>query len=237
MFYLGGSPDVEFPETQQGHQGHHQQRPSFPGRWGGRDQQEKESEEEQNEGSSVLSGFSSEFLAQALNTNEDTAKRLQSPRDQRSQIVSVEGGLNIISPDWQEEEEEEQSHSHREEEEDEQRPGRSPSHRREEDEGEEERRERPGRHSEEQGPRRPRPSKEEEESCRGKGRKNGLEETICSAKIHENIAHPARADLYNPRAGRISTVNSLTLPILRNLRLGAEYVVLYRVQYISIFHA
>ncbi|RHN80035.1 putative 11-S seed storage protein, plant [Medicago truncatula] len=120
--------------------------------------------------------------------------------------------------------------SHREEEEDEQRPGCSPSHRREEDEGKEERKQRPGRHSEDQGPRRPRPSKEKEESYegRGKGRKNGLEETICSAKIRENIAHPARADLYNPRAGRISTVNSLTLPILRNLRLGAEYVVLYR---------
>jgi len=103
VFYLGGNPDVEFPETQQGQQGRHQQRPSFPRCWRGRHQQEKESEE-QNEGSSVLSGFSSEFLAQAINTDENTAKRLQSPRDQRSQIVRVEGGLSIISPDWQEEE-------------------------------------------------------------------------------------------------------------------------------------
>ncbi|KAK2401803.1 hypothetical protein P8452_08443 [Trifolium repens] len=302
VFYLGGNPEAEFPETQEEQQGRHQQRhkESFPaGRRGGQHQQEQESEE-QNDGNSVLSGFSSEFLAQALNTNEDIAKRLQSPRDKRNQIVRVEDGLRIISPEWQqedEEEEEEEKRSRWEEDEDERSPSRweedederSPSrweeeederrpkhgrkqrwekededekeqdrrlrhhkhseeekeeerdperHRHDEDEGEDEEDERHSResrewwrkHSKEEKQR----GKEEEDEERreqkrsGKERKNGLEETICSAKIRENIARPERADLYNPRAGRISTVNSLTLPILRRLRLSAEYVRLFR---------
>ncbi|CAJ2627896.1 unnamed protein product [Trifolium pratense] len=318
VFYLGGNPEAEFPETQEQQQGRHQQRhrESFPaGRRGGQHQQEQESED-QNDGNSVLSGFSSEFLAQALNTNQDVAKRLQSPRDKRSQIVRVEEGLRIISPEWQQEDEEEEERSRWEEDEDERRPRhgrkqrwdedeeksrweededeqsprhsrkqswdedeersrweededeRSPRHSRkqrweeEEDEKEEDRRLRHHKHSEEEKeeerePRHPRHdeeqdeeedeedkphsrkwwkkhSKEEEEEHRSeqkrssKERKNGLEETICSARIRENIARPGRADLYNPRAGRISTVNSLTLPILRRLRLSAEYVHLYR---------
>ncbi|KAK7267357.1 hypothetical protein RIF29_20027 [Crotalaria pallida] len=60
------------------------------------------------------------------------------------------------------------------------------------------------------------------------GRSNGIEETICSVELRENIADPSRADLFNPTAGRISTVNSLTLPILRWFQLSAEYVSLYK---------
>jgi hypothetical protein len=280
VFYLGGNPEAEFPETQEEQQGRHQQRHKerFPaGRRGGQHQQEQESEE-QNDGNSVLSGFSSEFLAQALNTNEDVAKRLQSPRDKRNQIVRVEDGLRIISPEWQQEDEEEEERSRWEEDEDERSPSRweeeqderIPRHGRKqrqgdesEDEKEEDRRllrhhkqgedereeERyPGRHhkhsederEEERYPgRHGHDEKDEDEEYephrrseqkRSKGeRENGLEETICSAKIRENIARPERADLYNPRAGRISTVNSLTLPILRRLRLSAEYVRLFRV--------
>jgi len=222
VFYLGGNPEVEFPETQERQQGRQQQRPSFPGRRGGR----QEGSEEQNEGSSVLSGFSSEFLAQALNTDQDTAKRLQSPRDQRSQIVRVEGGLSIISPEWQQEDEE---YERSPEEEEEQREPRHPGHSQKEREWDP-RRPGHGQEEREQDPRRPGHSREERERDPKRTRgQNGLEETICSARIIENIARPARADLYNPRAGRISDANSLSLPILRNLRLSAEHVLLYRV--------
>ncbi|XP_073027780.1 11S globulin seed storage protein Ana o 2.0101-like [Primulina eburnea] len=62
----------------------------------------------------------------------------------------------------------------------------------------------------------------------GSGRYNGLEETFCSVKIRENIDHPARADVYNPRGGRLSTVNSHSLPILSYLRLSAQKGVLYK---------
>lgn len=58
---------------------------------------------------------------------------------------------------------------------------------------------------------------------------NGLEETFCTMKLRENIGHPTRADVYNPRGGRISTVNGLTLPVLNFLQLSAERGTLYRV--------
>ncbi|KAL7151580.1 hypothetical protein ABFS83_04G041100 [Erythranthe nasuta] len=67
----------------------------------------------------------------------------------------------------------------------------------------------------------------EEEGYYG-GRDNGIEETICSAKIRENLDKASRADIYNPRAGRFSTVNSYSLPILKFLQLSAARGVLYR---------
>ncbi|EPS62256.1 hypothetical protein M569_12535, partial [Genlisea aurea] len=56
---------------------------------------------------------------------------------------------------------------------------------------------------------------------------NGLEETVCSARVKENIDRPSRADVYNPEAGRYSTVNCFTLPILRFLGLSAGKGVLH----------
>ncbi|CAN8273547.1 unnamed protein product [Cochlearia groenlandica] len=50
---------------------------------------------------------------------------------------------------------------------------------------------------------------------------NGLEETICSMRNHENIDDPARADVYKPNLGRVTSVNSYTLPILNHVRLSA----------------
>ncbi|VVA89834.1 unnamed protein product [Arabis nemorensis] len=50
---------------------------------------------------------------------------------------------------------------------------------------------------------------------------NGLEETICSMRSHENIDDPSRADVYKPNLGRVTSVNSLTLPILQYVRLSA----------------
>lgn len=70
----------------------------------------------------------------------------------------------------------------------------------------------------------PREQQQEEEEEGG----NALEETICSLKLHQNIGSPRAADFYNPRAGRITTINSLDLPILKWLKLSAEWVVLYR---------
>ncbi|KZV32997.1 legumin B-like [Dorcoceras hygrometricum] len=67
-----------------------------------------------------------------------------------------------------------------------------------------------------------------EEEHEGRYGENGLEETMCSAKLRENIDNPARADVYNPRAGRFSTVNSLTLPILSFIRLSAARGVLHK---------
>ncbi|XP_057426694.1 legumin type B-like [Lotus japonicus] len=81
---------------------------------------------------------------------------------------------------------------------------------------------------EEEESRRTIPSRRESRGRGGCRTSNGLEENFCTLKIHENINRPSRADLYNPRAGRISDINSLTLPILRFLGLSAEYVNLYQ---------
>nr|AKS26848.1 11S globulin isoform 1 [Cocos nucifera]5XTY_A Chain A, 11S globulin isoform 1 [Cocos nucifera]5XTY_B Chain B, 11S globulin isoform 1 [Cocos nucifera] len=73
-----------------------------------------------------------------------------------------------------------------------------------------------------------RPSGMEEEE-REEGRSiNGFEETYCSMKIKQNIGDPRRADVFNPRGGRITTLNSEKLPILRFIQMSAERVVLYR---------
>lgn len=58
---------------------------------------------------------------------------------------------------------------------------------------------------------------------------NGLEETICSARLRENLNDPERADIYNPNAGRLSTLNSYNLPILSVLKLSAERGFLHQV--------
>lgn len=91
-------------------------------------------------------------------------------------------------------------------------------------EGEEEQQER-GR--EEHREWRQREKEEEEEGSETES--NALQEDVCTLKLHENIANPSRADFFNPTAGRISTVNSLTLPLLKWLQLSAEWVNLYKV--------
>lgn len=79
---------------------------------------------------------------------------------------------------------------------------------------------------------RPPLSREEEqqqEQQQGQGGPgNGLEESLCNIRLRENIGSPSRADVYNPRAGRIRSINSNDLPILDTLQLSAEMGVLYR---------
>lgn len=61
------------------------------------------------------------------------------------------------------------------------------------------------------------------------GTTNGLEETLCTFRLKENIGDPSKADVYNPRGGRVSTLNSQNLPVLGWVQLSAERGVLYRV--------
>ncbi|KAM7526706.1 hypothetical protein LguiA_016608 [Lonicera macranthoides] len=75
---------------------------------------------------------------------------------------------------------------------------------------------------------RPQRSQEEQEERGEWRRSNGLEETLCTMRLRENIEDPERADMYTAQGGRISTVNSQNLPILRNVQLSAERGVLYR---------
>ncbi|GFY99520.1 hypothetical protein Acr_13g0009200 [Actinidia rufa] len=75
---------------------------------------------------------------------------------------------------------------------------------------------------------RPSRTREEQERQERGERDNGLEETICTARLVENIDSPSRADIFNPRAGRLTSVNRFNLPVLEYLRLSAEKGVLYK---------
>ncbi|CAN1766587.1 11S globulin [Linum perenne] len=56
---------------------------------------------------------------------------------------------------------------------------------------------------------------------------NGVEETFCSMRMRENIGDPSNADIFTPEAGRIRSINSHNLPVLRWIQLSAERGVLY----------
>ncbi|GAB2294430.1 hypothetical protein Dimus_028638 [Dionaea muscipula] len=70
---------------------------------------------------------------------------------------------------------------------------------------------------------------EEERRSEERRRINGLETTFCNLRLTHNIDTPSDTDIYNPRGGRMTTVNSQKLPILAHLRLSAQRVVLYEV--------
>ncbi|XP_030470034.1 11S globulin seed storage protein 1-like [Syzygium oleosum] len=60
-------------------------------------------------------------------------------------------------------------------------------------------------------------------------RDHGLEETLCTIRLRENINKPEKADIYDPRGGRFTTLTSFSLPILSFIGLSAERAVLYRI--------
>ncbi|URE26690.1 glutelin, partial [Musa troglodytarum] len=60
-----------------------------------------------------------------------------------------------------------------------------------------------------------------QECQEGRGCQSNVLEAYCSMKIRQNIGDPSRADYFNPRAGRITTLNSQKLPILRFVQMSA----------------
>ncbi|KAH7691127.1 11-S seed storage protein plant protein [Dioscorea alata] len=57
---------------------------------------------------------------------------------------------------------------------------------------------------------------------------NTFTDAVCSLRIRENINDPSRADVFTPRGGRITNVNSQKLPILKYLQMSVLRGVLYR---------
>ncbi|KAK8661540.1 hypothetical protein V6N13_091139 [Hibiscus sabdariffa] len=89
--------------------------------------------------------------------------------------------------------------------------------------GSEEEEEEEGERSEEEREERRR----ERRRSRGeRGSRNGLEETFCTMRL-KHRTDSSFADIFNPRGGRITTVNGYNLPILNALQLSAERGVLY----------
>ncbi|CAK8543594.1 unnamed protein product [Lathyrus sativus] len=169
-------------------------------------------EEQENEGNNIFSGFKRDFLEDAFNVNRHIVDRLQGRNEdeEKGAIVKVKGGLSIISPS--ERQPHHQRGSRQEEDEDEERQTRHQRSREEEEKGDE----KEGRRH---------------HSQKGESRRhgdNGLEETICTAKLRQNIGSSSSPDIYNPQAGRIKTVTSLDLPVLRWLKLSAEHGSLHK---------
>ncbi|URE26687.1 glutelin [Musa troglodytarum] len=68
----------------------------------------------------------------------------------------------------------------------------------------------------------PQPEREPRQECQeGRGCQSNLLEVYCTLKITQNIGDPRLADYFNPRAGRITTLNSQKLPILRFVQMSA----------------
>ncbi|KAL5059702.1 hypothetical protein RYX36_031306 [Vicia faba] len=165
-------------------------------------------EEQDNDGNNIFSGFKRDFLEDALNVNRHIVDRLQGRNkdEEKGAIVKVKGGLSIITPP--------------------ERQARHPrGSRQEEDEDEDEKEERqPSHHKSRRGE--DEDDKEKRHRQKGESRRhgdNGLEETVCTAKLRLNIGSSSSPDIYNPQAGRIKTVTSLDLPVLRWLKLSAEH--------------
>lgn len=139
-----------------------------------------EGEEERTEASSgdnLLAGLAAETLAEAAGVDVELARKLQSKREGRGEIVLVDGGFQDVC----------RAQRIREE--------------------------------------------EEEVGERERQRSNGLEESFCSMKLKENIVDPitTSVDFYTPQAGRLTSLNSFKLPILRFIQLSAERGLLQRV--------
>lgn len=58
---------------------------------------------------------------------------------------------------------------------------------------------------------------------------NGIEETSCSENLRINIDKMDIADIFNPQAGQITSLNSHHLPILSQVKLSAERGLLRKV--------
>ncbi|KAF7804636.1 legumin A [Senna tora] len=85
-FYLAGNQEQEFLHYQRQQQQ--------------RGQQGEQQEQQQQEGNNMFSGFMSEFLADAFNIDEETARKIQGLDVGRRQggIIQVRGGLRILAP-------------------------------------------------------------------------------------------------------------------------------------------
>uniref|UniRef100_J3LBD2 Cupin type-1 domain-containing protein n=1 Tax=Oryza brachyantha TaxID=4533 RepID=J3LBD2_ORYBR len=64
---------------------------------------------------------------------------------------------------------------------------------------------------------------------------NGLDENFCTIKARMNIENTSRADTYNPRAGRTTSLNSQKFPILNLVQMSATRVNLYQNAILSTF--
>jgi hypothetical protein len=196
----------------------------------------------QQNAQNVFSGFSAQLLSQAFGISQQTSQRIQSQNDQRGDIIRVNQGLQFLKPivTQQEQQQEvlrpfqpiqyqEKSTQFQGGQSTEyfggqsiQQAGQSPYVE--------------GKTSVQEGQfpqytteQSSQYQDEDEEEQSMTGGYNGLEENFCSLKARQNIENPGRSDTYNPRAGRITRLNSQNFPILNVVQMSATRVNLYQV--------
>ncbi|EOY06054.1 Legumin B, putative isoform 3 [Theobroma cacao] len=175
----------------------------------GRSRRGQEEEQQESGGNNLLSAFKEQLLAEVFGIDTRLARKIQNEKDNRGAIVKVAHEFRFASPQSVEEE---------------QRQRGSESEEEEEEEGQEERGQRRERREQRRGNRK----QEGRQGRKGGSRScNGLEETFCTMRLRHWTDSPF-ADVFNPRAGRITTVNSYNLPVLQFLQLSAERGVLYK---------
>ena len=164
---------------------------------------------EQQFGQNIFSGFSVQLLSEAFGISQQTAQRIQSQNDQRGEIIRVNQGLRFLKPSVSHQEQvQQQAYQPIQG-----QPGQLPQY----PEGQwttypQEGQSTPYLGGQSMG-----------------GSRNGLEENFCSLEARLNIENPKRADTYNPRAGRITRLNSKNFPILNLVQMSATRVNLYQV--------
>ena len=158
---------------------------------------------EQQFGQNIFSGFNVQLLSEAFGINQQTTRRIQSQNDQRGEIIRVKQGLQFLKPIVsQQEQAQQQAYQPIQRQE-----GQSTQYQQEQ-------------------------SMQYQETQEGQswsGGWNGLEENFCSLEARKNIENPKHADTYNPRAGRITRLNSKNFPILNLVQMSATRVNLYQV--------
>uniref|UniRef100_A0ACD5T7C8 Uncharacterized protein n=1 Tax=Avena sativa TaxID=4498 RepID=A0ACD5T7C8_AVESA len=160
---------------------------------------------EQQFGQNIFSGFSVQLLSEALGISQQAAQRIQSQNDQRGEIIRVSQGLQFLKPivSQQGPEQAYQPIQSQERQSTQYQVGQSTQYQ----EGQ---------------------STQYQEGQSYDRSFNGLEENFCSVEARQNIENPKRADTYNPRAGRITRLNSKNFPILNLVQMSSTRVNLYQ---------
>ncbi|URE26689.1 glutelin, partial [Musa troglodytarum] len=162
---------------------------------------------QQIKGNNLLSGFELDPLAEALGVDRELVRKIQNLDDRRGEIVRVASGLQVLQASWMREQEVPQ-------------PEREPRQECQEGRGCQSNLLevlQASRQSEQLA----REREVRQECQEGRGCQSNVLEAYCSMKIRQNIGDPSRADYFNPRAGRITTLNSQKLPILRFVQMSA----------------
>nr|KYP70740.1 Glycinin G3 [Cajanus cajan] len=113
-FYLAGNQEQEFVQYQQSQ--------SQKGK-------QHQEQEEDNEGGNIFSGFTPEFLEQALNVDRKIVKNLQGVNEdeEKGAIVKVEGGLSVTAPPTRKQQQRAEEEEEDDDDEEEEKPQKSKS--------------------------------------------------------------------------------------------------------------